>query len=696
MVMLDSTEASAAISGAVPLFQDVRDGRIGSSDQPPRPTFGLRVIKAYQSRIHHRQFLPGMQGLVLGARDDHRYVRVADLFNDNGQPLEDYIRRDHIEIGTKPYGTWQLQLRPIPRAITKLTPNELKLLDNPRYRHLALAISTFLQTLIEAQPDFVPPAIFAALGGERGTNIPWITSTIVQGVERAGLIRTMNNPHFTIKDLYDNATFDCYLQQGRDHGGFYFRRFTLPNPGQLKKHSRLYVGQAKNFENRALRYTLPYSGFHGEIIQQSDSIDMRALCLLDKVVYSELRYIVEQVFTSLLETYQSSLRERGIDVDDGQGSFHVRNCLELEQIAKEAAKMSGWTGAVRRRSFWDGQFASCDGVNYKSPVTESQQYGSVQWLRTDGFQPDPDAPSNAVPISNFLCARPRRATLVDYVDQQRNDCKVLVIFALGTGNKGSGTHFRMVKAFTDASGFDGISWPVEGTFYSVTFEVRRDWKPHPYSWARLPLLGPFEDWDRANSWALLIEWTDSTGQHRSRYHQCERTWNLLDYKSSGSMQGYARGIEMITIEASESETTIAPISSRRKHPDVIKSEMEGKGPNGDPRLTFVGLSMKEARGLLPKGQKVAQDRKKCDTCLFRGLSQNCVWNEDKGVCEYCSRAFGRPFCSFTFDIPAHAGPELRLTLMSRLQLLPCGRWKLEMTEEQATMAEEDENGWAGH
>jgi hypothetical protein len=53
--------------------------------------------------------------------------------------------------------------------------------------------------------------------------------------------------------------------------------------------------------------------------------------------------------------------------------------------------------------------------------------------------------------------------------------------------------------------------------------------------------------------------------------------------------------QMIKIKATEPVTTTAPISSNRKKREIIKAEMEGRGPHGDFGIQNVGLTLAEAK-----------------------------------------------------------------------------------------------------
>lgn len=63
-----------------------------------------------------------------------------------------------------------------------------------------------------------------------------------------------------------------------------------------------------------------------------------------------------------------------------------------------------------------------------------------------------------------------------------------------------------------------MNYPLDGTPIQFTFEVNRAWKRHPNAYARLPYVGPFHDWERANCWAARITWKHN-GEARGRYFQ---------------------------------------------------------------------------------------------------------------------------------------------------------------------------------
>jgi hypothetical protein len=114
--------------------------------------------------------------------------------------------------------------------------------------------------------------------------------------------------------------------------------------------------------------------------------------------------------------------------------------------------------------------------------------------------------------------------------------------------------------------------------------------------------------------------------------------------------------QKITFESFDRIAHTAPISSRRKHPDVIREEMMGRGPHGDLGLLHVGVPPSGLQALKNSGVKFRDRRSECDTCMF--FSSNTDYpvckETDRGVCENCIKLYGRPFCSWSPDVPAAA------------------------------------------
>jgi hypothetical protein len=507
-----------------------------------RPTFGFRVIKHFTSRHPNGQFLPGMQGVVRNCTGGQAYVEARDLFDAAGNLLKEWIPRSCIEIGTKKYNTWSIDICQVPRISSKLIWKEITLINDPKYKHLALGISTYLQTLAKTKPLSLTDKNLERLGGVDGSKVPWITARVIEGVQQAGLVSVLNNPHFTFDEVFARATINCKDNLAQGVCGIYLRRYIQPNGRDVKKLCSIYVGQSSDFKGRSQWWDAP--GPHDEMRDNSDSVIMYAICVVPKIFYDDHKYLIEQLFVSLLETYKEEIVDRGRNValDDFKDQSHTKNCYDMVNIAAQAAQISGWTGAVLRKSCWQGSYASCDGLNWQSPLAESPAWEASVWIRKDGFMPDMENGGKSVPIANFTRAVPKLMKVINPSIGQASQDRAFVIFHLQSEKKDY--QMRISRTLPASTVVDGVDWPAENTFYDLTFEVRTDWKPHPFSWARLPLIGPFMDWDRANSWALSISWKDPSGQNRSKYLHCERPHWKMSETSDGSIQPYAKGIEV--------------------------------------------------------------------------------------------------------------------------------------------------------
>lgn len=482
-----------------------------------------------------------MQGQVLRCDGPRAYVECRDLFDTDKSPLKVWIHRDFIEIGTKAYGTWSIDKCHIARGVTKLTAQEHAVFEDPKCKHLAHGISTFLRTLAKTNPECLTEDSLSRLGGQSGSKVPWITAQIIGGIDKAGLLSALNKTDFTFTDLVNGATINCQNPQASGRSGIYFRSYSEKIPGEAKPKLSLYFGQSLDLYARQQAWK---QGGHEELIQKSTVTNMFCICLTEHVFYDDHKYIIEQAFASLFQTYKRSLINKAdsSSLSDNVESFHVKNCSDMTRIAKEAAKAGGWTGAVQRKSFWSNNYSICDGVNYQSPIAEAPKHEPAVWIRTDGWMPDKEDSTKSIPVANFMREAPKKMTLMPPSTGSASKGDFAILFDLQSENKEYRMRISRTLSMEDLK--DGLEWPAHGSYYSVTFEVRTDWKPHPYSWARLPLIGPFEDWDRANCWALNMSWTDLKGTPRTRYIHCERPNAMMNTASAGSVQPYARGIEV--------------------------------------------------------------------------------------------------------------------------------------------------------
>jgi hypothetical protein len=76
----------------------------------------------------------------------------------------------------------------------------------------------------------------------------------------------------------------------------------------------------------------------------------------------------------------------------------------------------------------------------------------------------------------------------------------------------------------------------------LVIEVNMNGSAHEHSWARLPKVGRFENWDQANSFAVRLEWEhpQGSGNWRFRYIQSGTSHTLVDANIAGSLKRYAQ------------------------------------------------------------------------------------------------------------------------------------------------------------
>jgi hypothetical protein len=162
MVWLEKSDGFA-LSDETKSWNMIRGGQ--ELKEVSTPCVGFRVTKEFTSPTLKRRFLPGMQGQVLQRHGNGVFVQVRDLFDAEGGLLKDWISQNAVEIGTKLYGTWEIDTCNIPRTSSRLTPDELKRLKDPQYQHLAVGISTFLKKLVDTKPESLTTEDFDILGG---------------------------------------------------------------------------------------------------------------------------------------------------------------------------------------------------------------------------------------------------------------------------------------------------------------------------------------------------------------------------------------------------------------------------------------------------------------------------------------------------------------------------------------------------
>jgi hypothetical protein len=628
----------------------VHDG----SMMPLRTGYACEVIKFYRDPASGLSCTIGTQGKVIELQKDNGpWARV-------GIPgIKDAIAipKQCLQGGSVPWeGQWPMYTNLVIPTVAQ--PNNSQ--DDQAL--LVRSISTFLKAIIKCKAPFITNALISLLGGESGAKVKTVTATMTAGVDQAGLLELLNQDDFTFDSMVHNATFAIDDNYTHGKGGIYFRRYQ-----DLNGEYHAYIGKAQDFRQRYEHYKTKTTGrYHDNLRDHPGSTNsMHALCFLPKKQPLSLFLVCEQVFVSLFETYRPGLLnlDAPVSVERPDYMNHVEAARYMHEAAKAAASASKWPGGTSRTSF------GCKfGVNVSSPLSECT-FEKALWLRTDATIQLQT--KEIVPVAKFRRTTPER---LSNIQKTKEGARIGVLSISGYQFEGkTNIVFR-----SDVSKVDGFDAPRENDSFQLVFEVRLDGKPHQKSWARLPHIGPFMNWDIANSWALRIEWRDPQEHWRSRYCQSVTQQRIPDTQP-GTLDTYVNGAGIIHYLFGKSLESRASINNfgfamvrqvnhnylqkqitftdQKSYPNSLNA---GRKPNDilvremkDPKFHLQGINV--PFGTMPQTGSEKNRRKKCDTCVLAeggGEKEKCV--EKKGtsyhVCTNCYDVYGRPCCSWTPDI----------------------------------------------
>lgn len=559
---------------------------------------------------------------------------------------------------------------------------------------LGKSVTLLVQNILDSDPWFIAPADMESL--RNIDNARSIANAVIQGFQKAGLYQTLTkvdengSPSFTINDLRNNAqTIDDAFPN--ETSGLYFRYYeTGAEVDWWSPHTKyLYVGQGIDLKACEEQYCSDSSssktqGRHSALVRQAKLCEMRVLCVLPNDV-GVLR-LAEQILICLFQTYRHEMfdntqRSQGAkDLVDGiEKGDHievVRHAHYFDCLMNKVGEITGWTGAVKR-----SDFGLSRGANRTSPLGEKEFPSQSLYLRSEYWVMD-ETTDEPIVICSF-----RRGRMALF-HSQVNETSGASCFSI---------QLSAYPPLVLSAACDAKLLPPEGTPYQVVIEVRNDWSPHPRSYARLAQIGPYENWDRANSFAVCIQWESTPGgKFQTLYLEHGAPNERLHADKPGSFSGYATGIRVIdwlyretcdyhndtvwipknqmsanvvqvsydfvhqTIKLEPAPTGVAPpLSGKKRHPEDVAEQM--KRPE-------YGLSAYPTSLL---GQQT-----RCDTCTLTNTA--CNKKSDDSPCDVC-KSFGRPFCTLSDGIltaeelekhPTAAKLKRHHDLMSSLYLRP--------------------------
>ncbi|KAF2102202.1 hypothetical protein NA57DRAFT_54125 [Rhizodiscina lignyota] len=549
-------------------------------------------------------------------------------------------------------------------------------LGNSKLGRAVTGVLNAIQAGSQGILDFLPQSWYthAAHAGVAGANLDNIASQFLRGVDQAGLTQVLNQDNFTWVDLCKNGReINAVKEEGNK--GIYLRfYFNDKNDKALT-----YVGATNNFSRRwkqhedCLRDKNDHSNHYRKARPRNDRHSI-VLCRLDDLkdhgTDATLRHIFEQLALMLLQSYDPAVlamkdRPEETSVDDNNPMVSIMNVIDdkttaeaFDETAKQAAMKSQWVGGCYRSSF------KGVGLNWASPLSDQLNYEKTIWVKQ---QQHIDGLGLA---TTYRRGSPFRVT-------QQQDGNQLLLFRMSNGGRTMGCTAGPTK--------DGV--PPAGTMVQVVWEVAPEGVIHPYSYARLPAVGAFEDWKRAMSLAIRLEWKDlESGSWQ--YYYCQRT-NVLELERldaphknrHGALIGYmiATGVlrflerrvlpgnpraddyvfglarvkeakydfykQTLTFSADLPASTQLWNNNRRSLNDIV-NDMKARG------LMNVNVPFGQQTGMVAgraPGQG-GQKRLKCDTCYLSPTQPRpeCKKYEQPGFknCIRCQELYGRP-CSWT-------------------------------------------------
>ncbi|KAH8623770.1 hypothetical protein IG631_21475 [Alternaria alternata] len=375
-------------------------------------------------------------------------------------------------------------------------------------------------------------------------------------------------------------------------------------------------------------------------IQNSESLDMIALCVLSATAEPGLFYLTEQLFVCLLQTYKSDLLSPTI-ADSGLLTFS-KLANYYTNISDEVFHITGWHGFIGRGLASSGIEY---GANCSSPLHE---YGVLEHkhllIRTDDNIRD-NKTGSFIPLAIYRCAEQvsipadsKRVNVFKYCVYKNGEREEVISFRAGYGKKGV-AHL-----------------PPPGSRFNFVIDVRKDGTTHPHAWARLAAIGPFKNWEQANSFAVRIEWElpVSSGKWQFAYLQSNISKERIDPQTQGAALVVQTEYDFMnqTIRFQDANNDIVMLPGGRRLNDDIITQVS----RPEYGLTRVAG---EDRG------------SSCDTCRLLSFSAKAKTFPDRecvpgkhfaNLCTNCA-VLGLPCCTFTdgvYDKHVPHTPDTRL------------------------------------
>ncbi|KAG9512600.1 hypothetical protein KCU93_g10300, partial [Aureobasidium melanogenum] len=379
--------------------------------------------------------------------------------------------------------------------------------------------AAFLKAILDGRNDlrFVPEPAFAYIN----KTTPLVLAKTIRGIIQRTNPNLMNlldsGKPFTVQDL----RLACpVLNDIHTLGGIYLRYYAT-NKGD----KAIYIGQSVNMRRRQGDHELNIKNpnkkaYHYRLARGATTREARMMCRTDDRILLD---IIEQLMISLLESYAPFVKNKSRDSvefkletdiianDPTQGPFQIQKTEEFAEkdFTLQSRMLFEVFNRVKHRTKWPGCCDSKDfgarGLNHQSPLVTFARAEQMFWTKMvlpEAGLTQYRRPPIKVAAHNNAAGQPQHDVPVV------NNASTHRIIVSGLSDE---EIFAKASELSLQWGADEVGPPV-GVDATVCVEIMHNGAYHPNNWAGLPTVGPWKNWNRANSLAIRLEWAVG-GQH---------------------------------------------------------------------------------------------------------------------------------------------------------------------------------------
>lgn len=439
----------------------------------------------------------GDQGYVYRFRDAGNIRRLKVSIN--GQAGFHYVTAACVKVGTIPAG--QITIRSLDPSVAQIP---------------VAAAASGQASLVERIFDGFLTAIRLQMLGSITESVAGQISTssacekmkrkILAGIP-GPLLGLLNKNSFKREDLwelaqdedsYDELDAVVYARMYRKNGRYLFyigesvqpERRMKEHQNAAKKGSNYHYSRVKNYEQcKILKLAgLPYEE---HTLKTGEQLFIMLFGNWPvEILQKKVTEVQTQPTLDVSDEERSSQIEELINLSVEKKIFsHRADALAFSQISKPVHQQTGWNGISNH--------LGVEPCNWSSPLNErSGSHEKLLWIKST--------------IPGVMLQFRRPALTLQEVQAGGSSVKVPL------GNRWT----ISLPPSLDPTNLK------TGTNIFVVLELMLN-KHHPYQWARLPTIGPYEDWDDARSLGIRVEWPSPNSGWSFTYAQAAQPWQTV-------------------------------------------------------------------------------------------------------------------------------------------------------------------------